>query len=61
MAADAKLWLHAAEACITVTGVMLSLAYTMPLIHGALSGVGFVSCRPVDEPAQRTNDAADAA
>ncbi|HEV2775458.1 MAG TPA: hypothetical protein VGV90_07695 [Solirubrobacteraceae bacterium] len=32
---------------------------TMLLTHGALSA-GFVSCRPVDEPAQRTNDAADA-
>lgn len=38
----------------------LSTAHTtMLLIHGALSA-GFVSCRPVDEPAQRTNDAANA-
>ena len=32
---------------------------TMLLTHGAISA-GFASCRPVDEPAQRTNDAADA-
>jgi hypothetical protein len=39
---------------------MLSQAHkTMLLTHGALS-VGFVSCRPVDVPTQRTNDAADA-
>ena len=46
---------------ITVTAVMLSQAYTtMLLTHGALSA-GFVSCKPVDEPIQRPNDAADAA
>ena len=40
---------------------MLSPAYTtMLLSHGALSA-GFVSCQPVDEPAQRPNDTADAA
>lgn len=39
---------------------MLSQAdTTMLLTHGALSA-GFASCRPVDEPAQRTHDAADA-
>jgi hypothetical protein len=32
---------------------------TMLLTHGAPSA-GFASCRPVIEPAQRTNDAADA-
>ena len=38
----------------------LSIAHTtMLLTHGALSA-GFASCRPVDEPAQRINDAADA-
>ena len=46
---------------ITVTAVMLSQAYTtMLLTHAALSA-GFVSCKPVDEPIQRPNDAADAA
>jgi len=38
----------------------LSLAHTtMSLTHGALSA-GFASCRPVIEPVQRTNDAANA-
>ncbi len=50
-----------AGTCFTVNAVMLSQAYTtMMLIHGALSA-GFVSRRPVDEPVQRPNDAADAA
>jgi hypothetical protein len=40
---------------------MLIQAHTTMLhIHGALSA-GFVSCRPVDVPTQRTDDAADAA
>ncbi len=53
--------LRGARTCFTVSPVMLSQAHTtMMLRHGALSA-GFVSCRPVDEPAQRTNDAAIAA
>jgi hypothetical protein len=39
---------------------MLSWTHTMLLNHGAHSA-GFVSCRPVDGPTQRTNDAASAA
>jgi hypothetical protein len=38
---------------------MLSEAYTMfTLVHGAPSGAGSASCRPLPELAQRTNDAA---
>jgi hypothetical protein len=38
----------------------LSTAHTtMLLTHGAISA-GFAACRPVDEPVQRTNDAANA-
>jgi len=48
-------------ACFTVNPVMISQAHTkMLLTHGALSA-GFASCRPVDVPSQRINDAADAA
>ena len=53
--------LRPAGTCFTVGAVMLSQAHTtMLLTHGALSA-GFVSCRPIDEPAQRTNYVADAA
>ena len=52
--------LQPGDASITVTAVMLIQAHkTMLHTHGALSA-GFVSCRPVDVPTQRIDDAAGA-